>query len=252
MAKKKPTAAKASKPRSFGGLIRGSAANVQRIAKALRELVMEELPDAEESFFGGRYAMAMYRTTADICWIQPLTSRCNVYFVRGPDLTDENHLLEGSSDRHRFARVKTLADVTTLPIREWLRESIRLNETSIDHGLSVEEVLAKLRDICLALPRTKETLTWGKPHFRVGEKIFCGCGEDQGRPRLGLKMDSYESHVMMKLPGIEKAPYSRKNDGWVSIDPNTVDDWDEIERFIIGSYRLIAPKRIVAELDSRR
>ena len=55
---------------------------------------------------------------------------------------------------------------------------------------------------------------------------------------------------MMKGPGIEKAPYSRPGDGWVSIDPNVFDDWDEIERFIIGSFRLIAPKRVSAILDS--
>jgi predicted DNA-binding protein (MmcQ/YjbR family) len=102
------------------------------------------------------------------------------------------------------------------------------------------------------LANTKETLTWSKPHFRVGEKIFCGCGEEQGRPRLGLKMEAYESQLMMKLPGLEKAPYSRNGDGWVQIDPGVFDDWEEIERMIVGSYRLIAPKRTVAPLDSRQ
>ncbi len=31
-----------------------------------------------------------------------------------------------------------------------------------------------MRKICLSLPDTKETLTWGEPHFRVGDKIFAG------------------------------------------------------------------------------
>ena len=119
-------------------------------------------------------------------------------------------------------------------------------------GLSFERVLETLQTICLALPKTNETLTWGKPHFRVGEKIFCGCGEDRGRPSIGMKMEAYESQLMMKLPGIEKAPYSRKNDGWVTIDPGEFDDWEEIERLIVASYRLIAPKRVVALLDSRQ
>ena len=35
----------------------------------------------------------------------------------------------------------------------------------------------------------------------------------------------------------------------VSIDPAVFDDWDEIERFRVGSYRLIAPKKLVASLD---
>ncbi len=252
MGKKQAASATSSRPRSFGGLLRGHAKSVREIAEALRDLVYEELPDAEETFYGGRHAMAMYRTTADICWIQPLKQRCNVYFMCGAKLSDDEQLLEGSSQRQRHAKVRSLDDVEQLPLRAWLQESVALSEAAFQSGMSFQQVLKKLRKIGLALPNTTETLTWGKPHFRVGEKIFCGCGEDQGRPKLGLKMEAYESEVMMKLPGIEKAPYSRKGDGWVSIDPNVFDDWDEIQRLIVGSYRLIAPKRIVAQLDAGR
>ena len=119
-------------------------------------------------------------------------------------------------------------------------------------GWSFEDVLERLRSVCLDLPDTKETMTWGKPHFRVGEKIFCGCGESQGGPQIGLKMERDESKRMMRVPGIEKAAYSRPGDGWVSIDPGQFDDWDEIERRIVDSYRLIAPKRTLARLDAAR
>ena len=63
-------------------------------------------------------------------------------------------------------------------------------------------------------------------------------------------MEAYQSKMMMRLPGIEKAPYSRPGDGWVTIDPSVFDDWDEIERLLVESFRLIAPKRTVAMLDS--
>ena len=53
----------------------------------------------------------------------------------------------------------------------------------------------------------------------------------------------------MTIAGIDKAPYSRPNDGWIEIDPNVFDDWSEIQRLIVGSYRLIAPKRVLAQLD---
>lgn len=243
MAKKRPAATASSRPRSFGGVIRGHSRSVQRIAKALRDLVYEELSDAQESFYRGWHAMAMYRTTADVCWIQPLKERCNMYFIRGPELTDDGHVLEGTSKRHRHAKIRSVADIERLPLRAWLQESLALNEGAISGGMSFEQVRKKLQTICLALPNTKETITWNKPHFRVGEKIFCGCGEDQGRPRVGLKMEADESQLMMRLPGIENAPYSRKNDGWVAIDPGIIDDWEEIERLIVDSYRLIAPKR---------
>jgi len=209
----------------------------------LRNLVYEELPDAQESFNGGWHAMAMYRTTADVCWIQPLKERCNMYFVRGPELTDADHVLAGTGKRHRHVKIRSVADIERLPLRAWLRESVTLNEAAISGAMSYEQVRKKLQTICLALPNTKETIIWNKPFFRVGEKIFCGCGEARGRPRVGLKMKSDESQLMMRLPGIEKAPYSRKNDGWVAIDPGIFDDWEEIERLIVDSYRLIAPKR---------
>ena len=246
----KARAAKTPTPKSFGGMIRGRTKPVPEIAQALRAIVYEELPEAEESFYGGINPMAMYRTMADVCWIQVQRNRCNLYFVRGPELTDPDGILEGSSDRMRHAKVGSVELIEELPILEWLRESVELNEAEISGGLKADEVLEKVRKIGLALPNTKETITWGKPHLRVGEKIFCGCAEISGRPILGLKMERNESIMLMKVPGVEKAPYSRPNDGWVTIDPNTFDDWDEIERLVVGSYRLIAPKRLVAQLDA--
>jgi predicted DNA-binding protein (MmcQ/YjbR family) len=231
-------------------VIKGRTKAVQTLAKALRDVIFEELPDAQENFYGGTNPMARYRTTGEVCWIQPLASRCNVYFVRGPELTDEDRLLEGKSDRMRHLKVGSLEAVEQLPIRDWLQESVELNDAVLAGGMNFEEVLEKLRSVGLALPDTKETLTWGMPHIRVGEKIFCGCAEISGRPTLGLKMEKNESVMPMKAPGVEKAPYSRPGDGWVVIDPNVFDDWDEVERLIVGSFRLIAPKRTVALLDA--
>ncbi len=181
------------------------------MAKALRDLLYQELPDAQESFHGGHQPIGMYRTLAEICWIQPLTSRCNVYFMRGNELPDDNGLLDGTSDRFRFVKVDSIDAIENLPLREWIREIVRLNAALVGTAMTIDEVLQKLRAVCLALPQTKETLTWGKPHFRVGQKIFCGSGEQHGRARLGLKMDPHESTQLMQVPGVEKAPYSRPN-----------------------------------------
>lgn len=249
-AAKKKVARKAPVPRSFPGVLKGRSKAVQEICKALREVIFEELPEAQESFYGGPNPMARYRTTSEVCWIQPLASRCNIYWVRGPELTDTDGLLEGQSDRMRHLKVPSLEAVEELPIRFWIHESVELNEAALAGGMNVEEVLDRLRSVALALPNTKETLTWGMPHIRVGEKIFCGCAEINGRPSLGLKMEKNESVMLMKAPGVEKAPYSRPGDGWVVIDPNVFDDWDEIERLIVDSFRLIAPKRTVALLDA--
>ena len=249
MAKKKAASRSTTTVKSFTGLIRGRSKPVQQIAKTLKTLVLEELPDAQETFHSGRNALAMYRTVGEVCWIQPLTHHCNVYFTRGTELTDEDGLLEGKSDRQRFVKVPSLEAIDDLPLRGWIRESVELNADTVFDCLTFDEVLERLRTIALALPKTKETLTWGKPHFRVGEKIFCGCGEQHGCAKLGLKTEPDEAALLMKAPGVVKAPYSRPNDGWVQIDPAEFDDWDEIERLVVGSFRLIAPKKVAALLD---
>lgn len=252
MARKKPTKKKkqprrASQPRSFTGMLRGRDRTVRDAASALRELVLQQLPQVQETFHSGQNPLAMYRTDAEVCRIQPFSRHCNFYLTRGPELADPNRLLQGTSDRARYVRIRETEEIDQYPLREWIRESVALNGATIEVGVSFDEALQSLREIALALPNTKETLTWGNPHFRVGEKIFCGCGEAKGKVSLGLKAQPDESRLLMKLPGIVKAAYSRPNDGWISIDPALFDDWDEIGRLVLGSYRLIAPKRLLAQ-----
>ena len=131
MARKKSAATRPSRPRSFAGVIRGHSRSVQHIATALRDVVFEELPDAQEAFYGGHQAMAIYRTTAEVCWIQPLKERCNIYFMCGPELTDAGHDLEGTSNRHRHAKIRSTDDVERLPLCGSLRESVALNNVAI-------------------------------------------------------------------------------------------------------------------------
>lgn len=246
-----PTKQPKNGPVSFRGLLEGHDPDVRKVARELRRIIREVLPETKESFTGGNRGFALYRTTADIAWLQPLKTSCNIYFMRGPELLDPEGQLQGTSDRYRYAKIKSIEDTEALPIREWLQEAATLNEASAASGVAFEEVLKRVRQVVKSLPNTKETLTWGKPHFRVGEKIFCGCGEQEGQPRVGLKLDPTESLQMMRVPGIENAPYSRKDDGWVSIDPNEFDDWDTIEAWIVDSFRRIAPARVAALAESK-
>ena len=108
-----------------------------------------------------------------------------------------------------------------------------------------EPVLAKVRAICLSLPDTKETPTWGQPHFRVGEKIFAGCGEEKGRLTIGFKLEMKHAREIVKDPRFSPAPYVGHK---VSMDGRQVRDWDEVRELILESYELIAPKKSLAKL----
>jgi predicted DNA-binding protein (MmcQ/YjbR family) len=108
--------------------------------------------------------------------------------------------------------------------------------------------LDHMRAICLAFPETKETLTWGQPHFRVGEKIFAGCGDEKGRAVIGFKLDMDHADAIIQDPRFWRAPYVGHK-GWVSMDASQVDDWGAVRELILESYRLIAPKKTVARMD---
>ena len=48
--------------------------------------------------------------------------------------------------------------------------------------VNIDKVLKQFRKACLAFPDTVETITWGSPHFRVANKIFCGFGKEKLDP----------------------------------------------------------------------
>lgn len=114
-----------------------------------------------------------------------------------------------------------------------------------------DAALRNMRAICLALPDTKETPTWGQPHVRVGEKIFAGLGEEKGVLTVGLKLEMDHADAMVRRPRFSRAPYVGHK-GWVSLDVETVKNWDEVRALVHESYRLIAPRKTVAmwEVDA--
>ena len=113
-----------------------------------------------------------------------------------------------------------------------------------------DAALKKMRAICLALPDTRETPTWGQPHFRVGEKIFAGLGEEKGVLTVGFKLEMDHADAMVRRPGFSRAPYVGHK-GWVSLNVETVKDCGEVEALVRESYRLIAPKKTVAQWEAK-
>ena len=110
-----------------------------------------------------------------------------------------------------------------------------------------DPTLAKVKAICLSLPDTKLTMTWGSPHFRVGEKIFAGCSDGRGKPSVSFKLEMAHAQRILDDPRFERAPYVGHK-GWVTMDASHVTDWEEVRALIVESYRLIAPKRSSAKL----
>jgi predicted DNA-binding protein (MmcQ/YjbR family) len=115
--------------------------------------------------------------------------------------------------------------------------------------VKADAVLTKIKEIVFSLPDTRLTMTWGKPHFRVGEKIFCGYGVEGGRAVLGFKLEMKHALELTSEPGYWPAPYVGHK-GWISMDASRVRDWKLVRAYLEESYRLIAPKKSLAKLKA--
>jgi predicted DNA-binding protein (MmcQ/YjbR family) len=120
-----------------------------------------------------------------------------------------------------------------------------------------DPVLARLREICLGLPGAEEKVSHGRPCFFT-RKIFCIYGAvTKGEHHAG---DHDQSMVF--LPDDDEVPAYEQDDrffvpaywgphGWWGLDLDPDTDWDEVAELVDASFRLTAPKKLVAELEER-
>src|SRR4051812_27981730 len=110
----------------------------------------------------------------------------------------------------------------------------------------------RLLQIVLRLPGAYEDRPWGSVHCKVAGKIFVGWGRhDDGEMGLGFRVDlELQSMLVASDPRFKIAKYVGQYGG-VDMRIGPKPNWDEIEQFIVESYRIIAPKKLVKELDAR-
>ncbi|GEC03083.1 hypothetical protein SSP24_07380 [Streptomyces spinoverrucosus] len=114
----------------------------------------------------------------------------------------------------------------------------------------------KVREFALGLPGAVEEFPWGESVAKVNKKVFVFLGVDDGSYPLGitvkLKDDTTHAHALT-APGAEPAGYGLGRSGWVSIpmEPKDAPTAELLCDWVEESYRVIAPKRLIAELDGR-
>jgi predicted DNA-binding protein (MmcQ/YjbR family) len=106
-----------------------------------------------------------------------------------------------------------------------------------------DAILERLRKIVRSLPETGEKTPWGPdPHFTVRDKIFAGYGGGS----LGVKVDKeLQAALVASDPRFSIAAYVGKH-GWVDMKLGPKPDWNEVETLVVGSYKMIAPKKLAA------
>lgn len=110
----------------------------------------------------------------------------------------------------------------------------------------------RLLKIVKRLPETVEDWPWGSIHCKVADKIFVGWGRDEsGEMSIGIRTTlELQSMLVASDPRFSVAKYVGKYGG-IDMRIGKKPDWDEVEHFIVESYRIIAPKRLVKQLDAQ-
>jgi hypothetical protein len=108
--------------------------------------------------------------------------------------------------------------------------------------------LARLREICLALPETSEKEAWGTPTFRVRGKMFAMFNDDHhGDGRLAVwckaPLGAQEALVEADPQHYFRPPYVGPS-GWVGVHLDKGLAWDEIADILDEGWRTAAPKRL--------
>ncbi len=113
--------------------------------------------------------------------------------------------------------------------------------------------LDRLREICLALPGTTERLSHGEVAFFVGRQFVAVDDHHHGADRLAfwcpLPPGVQEQLIAEDSVQFFRPPYVGHH-GWVGVRIDLDPDWDEIAAVVRDAYRRVAPKRLLAELDS--
>jgi hypothetical protein len=111
------------------------------------------------------------------------------------------------------------------------------------------DALDRLRAVCLKLPEAVEAGGVGNPSFKVRGKIFAMQHGHEGRPSAWMKA---AEGVQELLAGSQPDRFFRPpyvgHHGWVGTWLDVEQDWDELADLVEESYRMTAPKRLVAQL----
>lgn len=119
----------------------------------------------------------------------------------------------------------------------------------------IGQLRAALSDAACALPGAHLDFPWGERVVKAGSKVFVFLGSDEPSSSAGLSLKLRDSHEeAMATPGAKPTGYGLGKAGWVSIPLGGEADptWEQLERWLVESYRIVAPKRVIKELDARR
>lgn len=119
--------------------------------------------------------------------------------------------------------------------------------------------LAEVRKIALGYPETFEKVSWGRPVF-CAPKIFVMFGGSMKGDTKGEYVQ-YPYSILVKVDESDGVALSQDArffypaymgpSGWLGLDFTATKkvDWSEVRELIDASFRMVAPKKLIRQLD---
>lgn len=122
-----------------------------------------------------------------------------------------------------------------------------------------DQGLAELRTIALGFPEAFEKVSWGRPVF-CAPKMFAMYGGNVKAP--GQEMRGMPYSLLVKVDDSDRRALEQDSRfffpaymgpfGWLGLDFTAAKvDWDEVTERVDASFRLIASKKLIKQLDER-
>lgn len=120
--------------------------------------------------------------------------------------------------------------------------------------------LGQVRRIALGYPEAYEKVSHGRPAFFVS-KMFVMYGGSVKPARKGDEYTQYPHSILVKVDESDRRALEQDRrffhpaylgpSGWLGFDLTATKkvDWDEIKELIDASFRMVAPKKLIAVLD---
>ncbi len=110
------------------GFLEAYDRHISDLALALREVILEEAPDASESIYQV-YTVAIWfgfsgKMKDMFCYISTNSGHINLGFPRGSSLPDPNRVLEGEGKTMRHIKIRSQRDLERSFLRRYIRSAI--------------------------------------------------------------------------------------------------------------------------------
>ena len=125
-----------------------------------------------------------------------------------------------------------------------------------------EDIFERVSTLCMGLPEVTERIDFSQVRtrstahsFEIRRRSFCLLVAREGRkgtpvPLLVLRVDSDDCEGLVSSGHPFFAPRTSRDRIGVLLTDDT--DWEEIRELVTESYRILAPKKLSAQLDEGR